>query len=119
MTPLRICHYPRRDGKLPDGARWVGRPSRWGNPWTIRYLGGRYELWAHNAFSGIATSDQHNAHWVAVEKLYRSWIEFGPYSKDLSGWLDPLRDVTALACACPLHLPCHVDVLIELLVERQ
>lgn len=31
--------------------------------------------------------------------------------------LSPLRDATALACWCPLDMPCHADVLIELLTR--
>ena len=36
MTAARRSYYDQlRDGKLPDGAKLVGRGSRWGNPFRI------------------------------------------------------------------------------------
>lgn len=88
--PTRISHYPRTDGKLPRGARWVGRGSRWGNPWPVpEYpLDEAIDLYRHFA--------------VLVHSRY-------------PGWLDPLRDATALACACPLDQQCHAVILLDLI----
>ncbi|MCO5317208.1 MAG: DUF4326 domain-containing protein [Microthrixaceae bacterium] len=98
MSPARLSHYPRRDGKLPEGARWVGRTSRWGNPYRVN--------------EHLVTL--HAGHERAVESYRRFAAE--RLSED-PRWLEPLRDATALACACPLEMPCHVDVLLELLEE--
>lgn len=101
----RVSHYPRRDGPLPDGVRWVGRPSRWGNPFPVI---------ERPFLTGASALTVHDRHGFAVD-------EFRQYALRRSGydpaWLDPLRGATGLACACPLDVPCHVDVLIELLEE--
>lgn len=93
--PVRICHYPRRDGPLPDGARWVGRPSRWGNPHRV----------------GEFVSPD-----TAVD-MYRITLGVAVISDPT--FLDPLRDATALACACPVGSPCHADVLIKALQANE
>ena len=90
----RISQYPRRDGPLPDGARWVGRPSRYGNPYKVS--------------ATLSAAD-------AVD-LYRGWL-----AEQLSAnprFLDQLADATALACACPVGDPCHGDVLLATLSAR-
>ncbi len=88
----RISHYPRRDGKLPEGARYVGRPSRWGNPYKV--------------------ADMPAAEAVRLYRLYAA----EQLAND-PGWLDPLKAASALACACALDEPCHAQVLVELLAD--
>ena len=77
---------------MPDNAVYVGRPSRWGNPYRIGYGDGEYT--PHEAVS-----------------LFRIWAD-----DSRRGWefLEPLRG-RDLACSCPVDSPwCHADVLIEL-----
>lgn len=103
MSPARLSHYPRRDGKLPEGARWVGRPSRWGNPHPV---------------ANVRRCDRCDTEHTAAEAVaaYRRDL---PTGDALVAWLDPLRDAKWLACGCALGEPCHVDVLLELLeVDR-
>ena len=66
---------------------YIGRPSKWGNPFTIGKDGTRNEV---------------------IEK-YRDWIKTQP---DLIASLHELRDKT-LGCWCSPN-PCHGDVLVEL-----
>ena len=70
---------------------YIGRPSKWGNPFTIGRDGTRREV---------------------VQK-YREWIRNNP---DLMGALHELRGKT-LGCFCKPE-SCHGDVLIELLEEK-
>jgi len=84
---------------MPEGAVYVGRPTRWGNPWKPGDI-------------DIATGkpmDQARA--VDIFAFVMS------ICSNVPGWTAPLRDATALACWCPLDQPCHADVLIELLEE--
>ena len=92
---------------MPEGAIYVGRGSRWGNPWregderawTV-LRGGVINREAH----GPLTAEQ------AIES-YRNSIEW-----DLSEdphLIDSLR-CKDLACWCSLDQPCHSDVLLEL-----
>ena len=86
----------RRGKKLPPGAKSVARPSRWGNPYRVEEYG------RDNAI------DLYRLDVVSDKRLH----------DELSAWLAPLRDATALACYCKEGEPCHADVLIELL-ERE
>jgi hypothetical protein len=80
--------------RLPPGARSVAWPTRWANPYR--------------------PAERSEANVRAVE-LYRTWL-----AEQLAadpGWLDLLREATALGCWCPLDLPRHVDVLREALAK--
>lgn len=76
-----------RDG-IPAGAAYIGRPSKWGNPFAIGKDGNRAEV---------------------IEK-YRLWLETQPAlveaaKRELAG-----KD---LVCFCAPSA-CHGDVLVEL-----
>lgn len=140
---IRISHYPRRDGPLPEGARWVGRPSRWGNPFkpggpnglarvpAVHYPDQPWEYEGRISAHGMRHDYHHGDGRVTVchvrrmtvaesVECYRAWlagggwpIDWAPRFPPLDEWLAPLLDATALACACPLGQPCHADVLVE------
>ena len=76
----------KRTDKIPSDAIYVGRPSKWGNPFKIGRDGNRKEV---------------------IEK-YRRWIEHVDFLEDIS-------ELTGkdLVCWCA-PLPCHADVLLEL-----
>jgi hypothetical protein len=83
---------------MPDGAVYVGRPTRWGNPWPV----GR---------PGIDGSVMPNAQ-AAVDR-YESSIDRvsalptrDDIRRELAG-----RD---LVCWCALDQPCHADVLMKI-----
>lgn len=76
----------RRTDKIPLGAVYVGRPSKWGNPYKIGKDGTRDEVIAKYGEYIMNTS------------LSRSLIELK--GRDLVCWCSPL--------------PCHGDVLLEL-----
>lgn len=74
---------------IPPGTPWtyVGRPSKWGNPYTIGMDGTRAE--------------------VIIK--YREWLKGQPV---LMGQLHELRG-RDLVCWCAPQ-PCHGDILLEL-----
>jgi Domain of unknown function (DUF4326) len=39
--PVRIQRKRTKGWKAPEGAVYVGRPSRWGNPFTVQEYGSR------------------------------------------------------------------------------
>jgi hypothetical protein len=97
-----------RRGPLPPGAVYVGRPTRYGNPYRVG------EQWPHGrGFSGPPMSQLEAVHAYAVWLRHRLALDedFGRPGR----FLDPLREAKALACWCPLDQPCHADVLIEAL----
>jgi len=143
-APVRISHYPRRDGPLPAGAKWVGRPSQWGNPFKVRskanglarvpavdHPGMPWEFEGRISAAGMRHDYFHpdgrvircDIRWMTAAECvecYRAWVTGGGWPlartpRPMESWLDPLRECTALACSCPLSAPCHVDVLLDLL----
>lgn len=101
--PVRIQRKRTKGWRMPAGAVYVGRPSRWGNPYVV----------------GVDVSGA-----AGAKRLFSWW---------LTGYLDgepgmcadlPVRDrILAelaelrgkdLLCWCPLSSPCHADVLLEL-----
>ena len=123
--PARICHLPRRDGALPEGVSYVGRPHQLANPFKMgEPLAFAISASAHLLEGQLgkieaATRDEV----VAAYRLYlHAKMEPGrPETLKNKRWrlrLAKLSAVEGLACACPLGEPCHVDVLIELIVMR-
>lgn len=94
----RIQRQRTKGWRMPRGAVYVGRPSRWGNPFGA--IIGRIHGWREAAVVQYRED--------LVQQRYRDPVAFDV-------WLGPLKGATALACWCPLDQPCHADVLIEML----
>jgi SAM-dependent methyltransferase len=73
---------------MPAGAVYVGRPSRWGNPFAV---------------DATVTSEE------AVAR-YREWLATQPDVVEAARSLLVGQD---LVCWCPLGAACHADVLLE------
>jgi len=106
MTPTRIQRSRTKGWRMPDNTVAVSRPGIFGNPFAhqdSRIAAAMFAAWLRG---GLRTS---------------AMLEC---RKVLPGPLDErLRRVRAgiptlrgkhLACWCPLHLPCHADVLLEI-----
>lgn len=85
--PKRIQRKRMKGWKMPEGAVYVGRPTKWANPCKMRHEGDR----AH----ALAWFAAHVAPNLDVRELR---------GKDL-------------ACWCPLDRECHADVLLKLANE--
>ena len=95
----RIQRKRTKGWRIPEGTVYVGRPTRWGNPWAIDdpNIGRR--------------PDQSPWDIDDLLRWYRSYVI--ATEAEHPGWLAPLRGKD-LACWCPLDQPCHADVLLEL-----
>lgn len=94
--PERIQRKRTKGWRLPPGAVYVGRPTRYGNPFTIRiYL-----------FTYPAATEREAAE--ACVDDYRNYLACTNPAD-----LEPLRGKD-LACWCAPGSPCHADVLLEL-----
>ena len=90
--PKRIQRKRIKGWRMPEGAVYVGRPTKWGNHWRV----------TETCTATQAVAD------------YRAWLmanqesaeRFRLQVKELRG-----KD---LACWCPLDQPCHADVLLEI-----
>ena len=88
---------------MPEGAVYVGRPSRWGNRWRVDEPLGRELLWDA----------------PLVVEMFRIEYEANlsdPDAQMRQAWRNALDELRGrdLACWCPLDQPCHADVLLEL-----
>lgn len=78
----------KRTDNIPSDAIYVGRPSKWGNPFKIGKDGNRAQvITAYMSYCSLRL--QSEPHWLDELK-----------GKDLVCWCSPL--------------PCHADVLLEL-----
>ena len=82
--------YNKRTDKIPSDSIYVGRPSRWGNPFVICVDTLSQRQAAVDYFRGYA-----------LDRLQRE-----------PDWLKPLRGKD-LVCWCTPKL-CHADILLDL-----
>lgn len=96
--PERIQRKRTKGWRMPPNTVYVGRPTKWGNP----FKAGRLYVDASTLVWETLTPER------AVE-LY----------KDLMDGPDIIADIRFslvgknLACWCPIGTPCHTDVLLE------
>ncbi|HVX57391.1 MAG TPA: DUF4326 domain-containing protein [Candidatus Saccharimonadales bacterium] len=113
--PERIQRRRTKGWKMTEGAIYVGRPTKWGNPFRINSMALPCdERWPYllRAFDGDAAGFRSITplHPQCVVDAYAWWIIEQP---PLMLSLDELRG-RDLVCWCPLDQPCHADVLLEL-----
>lgn len=116
-TPKRIQRKRSKGWRMPADAVYVGRPTKWGNPFRIAgHYKRRWRGWVYlEAADGFqdATYTTIGTRQEAVE-----WFRWYMGTKLFDR--QPERDLLAtlcgkdLACWCPLDQPCHADVLLEL-----
>ena len=86
----RIQRKRTKGWKMPENTVYVGRPSRWGNPYSIHNM----PIWSP---------------YKEVE-AYRIWLE--AKLKENPHFLDALKGKD-LACWCNIGEPCHADVILK------
>lgn len=104
MSPQRIQRRRTKGWRAPEGAIYVGRGTKWGNPWRM------------DDFQSAAD----------VARCYRQAIKSGRNgvwdNPDHERWtsLPSTEEIRAalaghdLMCWCPLDQPCHADILLEI-----
>lgn len=116
MIPIRIQRKRTKGWRKPDNTIYVGRGSKWGNPWTIK------EIIESGLFKpGYATT-------VAVEE-YEAWLtkNVSPYDEHLGRWQELVKEREwilenihtlkgkNLMCWCKIgEEPCHADILLKI-----
>lgn len=117
-VPERVQRRRTRGWRMPQGAIYVGRGSKWGNPFTI----------------ADATDAGYEDPRRACVSFYRAWLAGeptaggfedvyarGPIRYDRTWVRDNLTQLRGhdLACWCPIvdehgnRVPCHANVLLE------
>lgn len=95
--PNRIQRKRSKGWKMPPNAIYVGRPTKWGNPFK------RCEHFGDHTLVGLYRD-------YLAGNLAR-YAEEGPRIAEAAK--SELRGKD-LACFCPLDSPCHADVLLEI-----
>ncbi len=103
MKPRRIQRKRTKGWTMPKGAVYVGRPTPWGNPFTVE------DYWKAGHSGGAVVAQA----WVVT--MYWQWIR-GDAHVDGRATRPRVRELRGkdLACWCPLDQSCHADVLLEL-----
>ncbi|MCH8479169.1 MAG: DUF4326 domain-containing protein [Wenzhouxiangella sp.] len=128
--PKRVQRKRTKGWKMPDNTKYVGRPTKYGNPFIVRgdllYCDASHrrkvlDPWV--LFTGDPIQKDESKLYGSIALFYyRHWLN-GLY--DHSGVVRP-RGFTIdqmkeelqgknLACWCDLDHPCHVDVLMDVL----
>jgi len=116
MSPVRIQRRRTKGRRMPEGAVYVGRPSRWGNPYKairgtvygpVRPIEGGVDhaYSTHSAFDAAVKA--------AVE-YYGNDIDCAIRSRLTTELIREQLAGKDLACWCALDQPCHADVLLEI-----
>ena len=104
----RIQRKRSRGWRMPEGSVYVGRPSKWGNPYRVggwKPCGCRSAGECdHNMFV-CDTPDE-------AVSAYRDWV--GCWSERSRREMVEALRAKNLVCWCPLDRPCHANVLLRL-----
>jgi hypothetical protein len=117
--PVRIQRLRTKGWRKPEGALYVGRPTRFGNPARLtREDHGLVVRWGeHGAGVGTWPADGLEARRFATE-LYANWLG-QPEQANIRRLFRALLHGRDLMCWCPLPEPgqpdhCHAAVLLDL-----
>jgi hypothetical protein len=116
MTPQRIQLSRQRGFRLPLNAKSVARPSKWGNPFVVRWVDCSVGTMCWQVSDGRITVLHLNDKLTAmVRAVELHALHIGPMGDHE---LDPavLAELRGhdLACWCEPGAPCHGDTLLDL-----
>lgn len=103
---MRLQRKRTKGYKTPDNCKYVGRPTKWGNPFKVDELGAeeavkRYKECILNNAMVYSYFDEPEA-----IKIFHQFKYISENIEQLKGF--------DLSCFCNLENSCHVDVLIKL-----
>ena len=100
--PKRIQRKRTKGWIMPENTVYVGRPTKWGNPWSADKYGAEYAVNYYKcAILNWATEWEGDALLVSFKPPKVDEIRAELRGKDL-------------ACWCSLEDMCHADVLLEI-----
>lgn len=110
--PIRIQRKRTKGWKMPPNTVYVGRPTWWGNPFTVGECGDAAECASlyRDCILGLTEPGQMNKKQLATAN--KAWPDCFAMPDATTAKIF-LRGKN-LACWCPLDQPCHADVLLEL-----
>ena len=116
----RIQRKRTKGWKMPENTVYVGRPTKWGNPFKLNgdciYIDASYRRKILSRWVWYGVGDR-----AELVRLYRLLWTVNHVDPDMQYWHEHFMslDLTELkgknlACFCALDSPCHADFLIEL-----
>lgn len=114
-APKRIQRKRTAGWRIPEGAVYVGRPTKWGNPCDWR----RYPTTFRNDDNEPCYIPEAERRRSAVVD-FESEVRFGVGRSDRYPSNEEIRRELAgrdLVCWCPTSDPCHADVLLRIANE--
>lgn len=116
--PVRIQRKRSKGWKAPEGAVYVGRPTKWGNPFSMKVCKTRakamrlYKAWLVGTFTEKSIARILGGG-VTIPEQPLAMFRYLFIRGGLRNHLHELRGKD-LMCFCPLDQPCHADVLLEI-----
>jgi hypothetical protein len=111
VRPRRLQRSRRKGARTPEGARYVGRPTAFGNPFRIERFGHARAVALHRRWLAFRLGA------LTLERLGFSTAEIDALDRlreRVIGRLPELRGVD-LQCWCPISSSwCHADTLLGL-----
>jgi hypothetical protein len=116
---IRIQRKRTKGWKMPENTVYVGRPTKWGNPFKLKAAYGEaardlctMDLTYRNPINEGARDLVGYARKLAMRN-YRTYLDQHPELKELAR--KELKGKN-LACWCPVngYEPCHADILLEI-----
>ena len=117
VMPKRIQRQRIKGWRMPPGAKYVGRPTKWGNPYRpVQLPGGLWIARDDNGgdYPGYGPFRTREGALRDCVRLYYELeviYELGSVSRT-----EIVRELRGkdLACWCPLDQCCHADALLEI-----
>ena len=124
--PIRIQRKRTKGFKMPENTVYVGRPSKWGNPFKVGLIMNYMDVLHFMAFNDVRKYFKITGQTVnSIAKkpldiedcmyLYKNY-KFRVSSETMKKLMAELKGKN-LACWCKIGEPCHADILLRLANE--
>lgn len=110
MKPIRIQRKRTKGWRMPENTVYVGRPSRWGNPFRVGEMWGRRRMEPGGGEKSCGPISDNNE---AVRLFKRFTARKTQYQIHAAQHLRGKN----LACWCLIGSPCHADILLKIANE--
>jgi len=113
LSPVRIQRSRQKGFKTPENTIYVGRPTKWGNPFKVI---GEKDIWFvveenDNPICSFVTEKE------ALDCCVEMYKEYISHEHNLG--IVNIFDLKGknLSCFCSLSKPCHADILLKIANE--
>ena len=114
VKPVRIQRQRTKGWRMPENTVYVGRPTRWGNPFTFANDGPLALEYFRDLCTGVFSTSMRDNTMRAYRRAEARIYGAAPATLTLAEQAAIFLRGKNLACWCPLDQPCHADVLLEL-----